>query len=293
MFEKCQLILKNCQHPREYNSFVEEFLIDIIATIAAIEDVCPIAKRKSIKDCPVLTGDANSDKNRTKLIVISTLVKEIVESDYKETNIKLSSNKDIIRETRIDTKADTIVETKAAFKVTEGKFTPLPTLMKKIKGTNRKDDGKHDIKTEIKQNEMLEINKYKNIRTVDEATVKVGQDKIPSKSINSFKYVDSDKNTKENHREDKIEISVTEQVTDINSFGFEAQDQPTETDILEEEEDISEEYFSTCQANDTSCIITRLLFIVSIVSLVLLAIFFYLDYSQGLATNYPQNRVYI
>ena len=63
MFENCQLILKNCQHPREYNSFVEEFLIDIRATIAAMEDACPIAKHKSLKDCPVLRGKINQITN--------------------------------------------------------------------------------------------------------------------------------------------------------------------------------------------------------------------------------------
>ena len=132
MFENCQLIVKNCQHPREYNSFADEFLIDIRATIAAMEDVCPIAKHKSLKDCPVLTGE-DSDKNRSKLKVISTLVKEIVESDYKESNIKLSSNKDI---TKIVTKAEIKVETKTMQTVTEAHLTPLPMLMKDIQEAN-------------------------------------------------------------------------------------------------------------------------------------------------------------
>ena len=51
MFEKCPKALKECQHPKDYKSFVEEFLIDIKATIAAMEDVCPKAKKKSLKDC--------------------------------------------------------------------------------------------------------------------------------------------------------------------------------------------------------------------------------------------------
>ena len=161
-----------------------------------------------------------------------------------------------------------------------------------IKEANRKEDKKHGIQAGIKQDE---ITTNKNIRTVDESTARVSQDKLYSKSINFFKIVDSDKNTKENHREDNIGLSVAEQVqvTHINSFAFEAQDQHTDKDILEQEEDISEELFSICQANDAYCIITKLLLVVSIVSLVSLAILFYLDFSQGLAKNYPHNRVYI
>ena len=217
MFENCQLILKNCQHPREYNSFVEEFLIDIRATIAAMEDDCPIAKHKSLKDCPVLTQDENSDKNRTKIIVISILVNKI---------------EDITRKTKIDTK----VETEAAHKVTAENLTPLSILMKEIKEANRKEDGKYGIKAGIKQDEILEITTNKTTRTFDEATARVRQDKIIS-----FKTVDSDKITKENHREDNIGLSVAEQVqvTHINSFAFEAQDQHADKDILEQE-DISE-----------------------------------------------------
>ena len=290
MFGNCRLILKNCQHPREYKSFVEEFLIDIRATIAAMEDVCPIAKHKSLKDCPVLTGDEKSDKNRSELIVFSTLVKEIYESDFEKSNIKLSSNKDT---NKIDTKADTKVETEAAHKVTDDNLTPLPMLMKEIKEEIMIKDGKHGITTKIKQDEMLEITTNKNIRTLDEATARVNQDNIPSKSINSFKIVDSDTNTKENHRENNLDISGRENVTDISRFAFEAQDQHADKDILEQEEDISEELFSICQANDAYCIITKLLLVVSIVSLVSLAILFYLDFSQGLAKNYPHNRVYI
>ena len=87
-----------------------------------MEDVCPISKHKSLKDCPVLTHDENSDKKRRKIIVISILVKKMYESDYKESNIKLSSNKDITRETKIDTK----VETEAAHKVTEENLIHCP-----------------------------------------------------------------------------------------------------------------------------------------------------------------------
>ena len=74
MFDNCQLILKNCQHPREFNSFVEEFLIDIRATVAAMEDVCPIAKHKSLKDCSVLSDN----KDHVSLITFPILVNEIV-----------------------------------------------------------------------------------------------------------------------------------------------------------------------------------------------------------------------
>jgi hypothetical protein len=55
MFEKCPEKVKKCQQPKEYDSFEKEFLLDIEATIAAMEDVCPVAKKTSLKSCPVFT----------------------------------------------------------------------------------------------------------------------------------------------------------------------------------------------------------------------------------------------
>ena len=53
MFETCPTKVKECQQPAEYESFEEEFLIDIKATIAAMEEACPVAQTKSLKSCPV------------------------------------------------------------------------------------------------------------------------------------------------------------------------------------------------------------------------------------------------
>ena len=47
--------MKKCQQPKEYATFEKEFLLDIEATIAAMEDVCPVAENKSLKSCPVFT----------------------------------------------------------------------------------------------------------------------------------------------------------------------------------------------------------------------------------------------
>ena len=48
MFEKCPKILRECLTEREYKNFVNEFLIDIRATVIAMEDVCPIAKKNTL-----------------------------------------------------------------------------------------------------------------------------------------------------------------------------------------------------------------------------------------------------
>ena len=48
MFEKCPRILRDCLSKREYKNFVDEFLIDIRATVIAMEDVCPIAKKNTL-----------------------------------------------------------------------------------------------------------------------------------------------------------------------------------------------------------------------------------------------------
>ena len=42
MFDKCPEKVKKCQQPKEYASFEKEFLLDIEATIAAMDDVCPV-----------------------------------------------------------------------------------------------------------------------------------------------------------------------------------------------------------------------------------------------------------
>ena len=48
MFEKCPKILRECLTEREYKNFVDEFLIDIRATVIAMEGVCPIAKENTL-----------------------------------------------------------------------------------------------------------------------------------------------------------------------------------------------------------------------------------------------------
>ena len=51
MFEKCPKILRECLTEREYKTFIDEFLIDIRATVIAMEDVCPIAKKNTLGEC--------------------------------------------------------------------------------------------------------------------------------------------------------------------------------------------------------------------------------------------------
>ena len=60
MSVRCPEKVKECQKANEYKRFGEEFLIDIRATIAAMEVVCPVAQKKSLKSCPVF--GMNQDK---------------------------------------------------------------------------------------------------------------------------------------------------------------------------------------------------------------------------------------
>ena len=48
MFDKCPEKVKKCQQAKEYTTFEKEFLLDIKATVEAMEDVCPVAKKKSL-----------------------------------------------------------------------------------------------------------------------------------------------------------------------------------------------------------------------------------------------------
>ena len=52
MFEKCPRIVSGCLNEKEYKHFVDEFLVDIRATVIAMEDVCPIAKKSSLGQYP-------------------------------------------------------------------------------------------------------------------------------------------------------------------------------------------------------------------------------------------------
>ena len=73
MFDKCPEKVKKCQQPKEYASFEKEFLLDIKATIAATEDVCPVAKKKSLKSCPVFTIHNMSSMNYININSLTNL----------------------------------------------------------------------------------------------------------------------------------------------------------------------------------------------------------------------------
>ena len=66
--------------------------MDIRATIAAMEDVCPIAKHKSLKDCPVLSEKDKSNKDHANLITFPTLVNEMQEVDSEVLRISQTKN---------------------------------------------------------------------------------------------------------------------------------------------------------------------------------------------------------
>ena len=68
-----------------------------------------------------------------------------------------------------------------------------------------------------------------------------------------------------------------------------------ETVNISEEEDILEGVLSSCQSNDTACIITRLLLAVAIISLVVLAVAVYWDKTKERChlKNQAENRILI
>ena len=88
MSEKCPQNVRKCQKSKEYKRFVEEFLIDIRATIAAMEEVCPVAKKKSLKSCPVFaTKKAPATATATYLQNI-TFGGDISSTDKKSLSIE-------------------------------------------------------------------------------------------------------------------------------------------------------------------------------------------------------------
>ena len=81
MFDKCPEKVKKCQQPKEYASFGKEFLLDIEATILAMEDVCPVAKNKSLKSCPVFTTNDMSHMNYGNINSLTNLTAFIKTED--------------------------------------------------------------------------------------------------------------------------------------------------------------------------------------------------------------------
>ena len=66
MFEKCPKILRECLTEKEYTNFIDEFLIDIRATVIAMEDVCPIAKKNTLGECLSSFVVKRKSKHKTK-----------------------------------------------------------------------------------------------------------------------------------------------------------------------------------------------------------------------------------
>jgi hypothetical protein len=315
MFENCQLILKNCQHPREFNSFVEDFRIDIRATIAAMEDVCPIAKHKSLKDCPVLS----ENKDHVSLITFPILVNEMEEVDFEVKRI-LKTKNNMEKEIKDYTNKED--------KLSEVNSILSPSVQNAIRGENdedrtveRKAGAKIDITPDQKRNTVIEILKKNNEMTT----------LFFSDSSNTFEYYESDPNNvikEDNLEKDKKKSSInnlsklftvdkandslevdTELISnksenvgkvynirynsnDSNNYTFEALNLHDEREIFEEEERYKK-LFNPCNDNDNTCTITKLLLVLAIVSLVVLAIAFYWEFSQGLAKNYPNNGAFI
>ena len=81
--------------------------------------------------------------------------------------------------------------------------------------------------------------------------------------------------------------NIYSNTNDSNNLGFEA------LNLHDEKEETSKELFNPCNDNDNTCTITKLFLVLAIVSLVVLAVAFYWEFSQGLAKNYPNNGVCI
>ena len=77
MFEKCPRIVSGCLTEKEYKHFVDEFLIDIRATVIAMEDVCPIAKKSSLGWYPrafVIESQTRMDTLKNSLIDVKASI---------------------------------------------------------------------------------------------------------------------------------------------------------------------------------------------------------------------------
>ena len=87
-------------------------------------------------------------------------------------------------------------------------------------------------------------------------------------------------------------VNIHYNSNDSNSDGFAALNLHDEKDIFQEEGN-SKELFKICNDDDNTGRITKLLFVLAIVSLVVLAIAFYWELSQGITKNYPHNGAFL
>ena len=81
MSEKCPEKVAECQQPKEYARFGEEFLIDIRATIAAMEEVCPVAQKKSLKMCPVFGSENIPNRSYATASYLQNITFSIASTD--------------------------------------------------------------------------------------------------------------------------------------------------------------------------------------------------------------------
>ena len=94
MFERCPGKVKECQQPAEYERFEEEFLTDIKATIAAMEEVCPVAQKKSLKTCPVFDTFNMAAVNNVVLHSGKTTPVIVNDADENSTKNTFNANDD-------------------------------------------------------------------------------------------------------------------------------------------------------------------------------------------------------
>ena len=60
MYWKCSTILEPCQKLKEFRDFQREFIADLKSTVSAIESICPIARVKSLSQCPIFRSSIDS-----------------------------------------------------------------------------------------------------------------------------------------------------------------------------------------------------------------------------------------
>ena len=276
MFENCPNILKNCQDPREYESFVEEFMIDIKVTIASIEAACPIAKHKSLKDCPVVRGDDHHGPNEvTKKIPLSTIVRDL---DGHTRKILTKSNKihnDVIESI---SSLDQQSLTSTARKISNG------VVINKSKG-----EAKIDSKP-TEYSWKMEEERISNPQSSRQAFTNIhinNSTSYPKREVKDF--------SQEKRTESPIELNIKRlldyttsdaNVTNNTLLVYESSD-------LENEKEMHEEVSKTCEDNDISCLVTKVLIIVAIVSLALLTLAFYWECTQGSHKNHSDSCNFI
>ena len=272
MFETCPGILESCHHPREYKSFVEEFLIDIRATVAAMEAVCPVAKHKSLKDCPVLRD------NEIPAMDVFPLVKDILEEETKLVDISGNDNTDF------------------KVKTNTAEASQKPLTIDRARESNLYKSKDVIWNTSINNQLSLENKAKKQTNQTGDVGESILHLRSNSIQMSSTPLLKSEYRKKS--QESFLSSNITTEINQISMLNYTTNSfYNNETEPLDLDGDAGllegDRVFKSCQDSDVSCIVAKVLLIGAVITLVLLAIVFYWECSQSVPKNYPVHSHFI